>query len=67
MLYNMVIKLKEDEVLKMEALQLMTNLVMAEDLLNKAKKELSEGKEIDVKNYNKALKYVSKFILESRI
>lgn len=51
----------------MEALQLMTNLVMAEDLLNKAKKELTEGKEVDVKNYNKALKYASKFILKSRI
>lgn len=51
----------------MEALQLMTNLVMAEDLLNKAKKELTEGKEIDVNNYNKALEYASKFIIESRI
>lgn len=51
----------------METEQLMTNLVMAEDLLKKAKKELSEGKEIDVKNYNNALKYASEFILESRI
>ena len=53
--------------IKADQEQLITNLVMAEDLLKKAKKELSEGKEIDVKNYNNALKYASKFILESRI
>lgn len=53
--------------IKADQEQLMTNLVMAEDLLKKAKKELSEGKGIDVKNYNNALKYASKFILESRI
>lgn len=53
--------------IKADQEQLMTNLVMAEDLLKKAKKELSEGKEIDVKDYNEALKYASKFILESLI
>lgn len=47
-------------------LQLMTNLVIAENLLNKAKKELSEGKVVNVKYYNETLKYASKFILESR-
>lgn len=52
---------------KNNSLQLMMNLVMAEDLLNKAKKQLSEGKLVDVKYYNETLKYVSKFILESQI
>lgn len=46
--------------------QLLTNLVIAEDLIEKAKKYLRKGG-IDVKDYNEVLKYASKFILESRI
>ena len=46
--------------------QLLTNLVIAEDLVEKAKKYLRKGT-IDIKDYNDALKYASKFILESQI
>ena len=46
--------------------QLLTNLVIAEDLVEKAKKYLRKGT-IDIDDYNEALKYASKFILESRI
>ena len=46
--------------------QLLTNLVIAEDLIEKAKKYVYKGT-IDIKDYNNALKYASKFILESRI
>lgn len=46
--------------------QLLTNLVIAEDLVEKAKKYLRKGT-IDIDDYNKALKYASKFILESQI
>ena len=46
--------------------QLLTNLVIAEDLLEKAKKYLCKGT-IDINDYNNSLKYASKFILESRI
>ena len=46
--------------------QLLTNLVIAEDLVEKAKIYLRKGA-IDIEDYNEALKYASKFILESRI
>ena len=46
--------------------QLLTNLVIAEDLVEKAKKYLIKGT-IDVNDYNNALKYASKFIIDSRI
>ena len=46
--------------------QLLTNLVIAENLVEKAKKYLRKGT-IDIEDYNEALKYASKFILESRI
>lgn len=46
--------------------QLITNLVIAEDLVGKAKKHIRKGT-IDIDDYNKALKYASKFILDSRI
>ena len=46
--------------------QLLTNLVIAENLVEKAKKYLRKGI-IDINDYNNALKYASKFILESRI
>lgn len=46
--------------------QLLTNLVIAENLVEKAKKYLCKGT-IDIKDYDEALKYASKFILESRI
>ena len=46
--------------------QLLMNLVVAEDLVEKAKKYLSKGT-IDIDDYNGALKYASKFILESMI
>ena len=46
--------------------QLLTNLVIAEDLVEKAKKYLIKGT-IDVNDYNNALKYASKFIINSRI
>lgn len=46
--------------------QLLTNLVIAEDLLEKAKKYLRKGT-IDINDYNEALKYASKFIIESQI
>lgn len=46
--------------------QLLTNLVIAEDLVEKAKKYLRKGT-IDINDYNEALKYASKFILESKI
>ena len=46
--------------------QLLTNLVIAEDLVDKAKKYLIKGT-IDVNDYNNALKYASKFIIDSRI
>ena len=52
---------------EISSLQIITNLVMAEDLLSKAKKQLSEGKVVDIKYYNETLKYASKFILESQI
>ena len=44
--------------------QLLTNLVIAEDLVEKAKIYLRKGT-IDIEDYNEALKYASKFILES--
>lgn len=46
--------------------QLLTNLVIAEDLVGKAKKYLRKGT-IDINDYNNALKYASKFILESQV
>ena len=46
--------------------QLLTNLVIAEDLVDKAKKYLIKGT-IDVNDYNNALKYASKFIIDSQI
>lgn len=75
MLYNEYRKSKEikkeNEVLmitmiKPDQEQLLTNLVIAEDLLEKAKKYLRKGT-IDIKDYNEALKYASKFIIESQI
>ena len=41
--------------------QLLTNLVIAEDLVEKAKNYLRKGT-INIKDYNDALKYASKFI-----
>ena len=61
------------ETIKVDYEQLMTNLVMAENLLEKAKKSLFYGDigdnevKIDKSDYNNALKYASEFILESRI
>lgn len=52
--------------IKADQERLITNLVIAEDLVEKAKKYLRKGT-IDIKDYNNALKYASKFILESRI
>ena len=52
--------------IKADQEQLITNLVIAEDLVEKAKKYLRKGT-IDIKDYNEALKYASEFILESRI
>lgn len=46
--------------------QLLTNLVIAEDLVEKAKKYIRRGT-IDIEDYNEALKYASKFILDSQI
>lgn len=46
--------------------QLLTNSVIAEDLIEKAKKCLNRGT-VDIEDYNKDLKYASKFILDSRI
>lgn len=46
--------------------QLLTNLVIAEDLIEKAKKYIRKGT-IDIDDYNNALKYASKFILESYV
>ena len=46
--------------------QLLTNLVIAEDLVEKAKKYVRKGT-IDIDDYNASLKYASKFILESQI
>lgn len=46
--------------------QLLTNLVIAEDLVEKAKNYLRKGT-IDINDYNEALKYASKFIIESQI
>jgi hypothetical protein len=46
--------------------QLLTNLAIAEDLVEKAKKYLRKGT-IDIQDYNKALKCASQFILESQI
>ena len=46
--------------------QLLTNLVIAEDLVDKAKKYLIKGT-IDVNDYNNALKYASKLIIDSQI
>lgn len=54
------------KMVKADQEQLITNLVIAEDLVEKAKKYLRKGS-IDIKDYNNALKYASKFILESRI
>ena len=53
--------------------KLMTNLVMAENMLEKAKKSLFYGDigdnevQMDKDDYNFALKFASKFILESII
>lgn len=52
--------------IKADQEQLITNLVIAEGLVEKAKKYLRKGT-IDIKDYNNALKYASEFILESRI
>lgn len=52
--------------IKVDQEQLITNLVIAEDLVEKAKKYIRKGS-IDIKDYNNALKYASEFILESRI
>lgn len=52
--------------IKTDREQLVTNLVIAEDLIGKAQKYLHKGI-IDINDYNNALKYASKFILESRI
>ena len=62
---------KENEVLRITMIkpdqeQLLTNLVIAEDLVDKAKKYLIKGT-IDVNDYNNALKYASKFIIDSQI
>lgn len=46
--------------------QLIANLVIAEDLVDKAQKYLHKGI-IDINDYNNALKYASEFILESKI
>ncbi|AIF54422.1 hypothetical protein LDB17_047 [Lactobacillus phage Ld17] len=61
------------ETVKVDYEKLMTNLVMAENLLEKAKKSLFYGDigdnevQMDKDDYNFALKYASKFILESII
>lgn len=61
------------ETVKVDYEQLMTNLVMAENMLEKAKKSLFYGDigdnevQIDKDDYNFALKYASEFILESCI
>lgn len=53
--------------------KLMTNLVMAENMLEKAKKSLFYGDigdnevQMDKDDYNFALKFASKFIIESII
>lgn len=55
--------------------QLFTNLVMAGDLVDKAKKQIfvsgdpyfGKATEMNKQEYNKALEYASKLILESRI
>ena len=54
------------KMVKVNQEQLITNLVIAEDLIEKAEKYLRKGT-IDINDYNDALKYASKFILESRI
>lgn len=54
------------KMVKVNQEQLITNLVIAEDLIEKAKKYLRNGT-IDIKDYNDALRYASKFILESRV
>lgn len=53
-------------IVKPDQEQLLTNLVIAEDLIEKAKKYIRKGT-IDIDDYNEALKYASKFILESQI
>lgn len=53
-------------IVKPDQEQLLTNLVIAEDLVEKAKKYILKGT-IDINDYNEALKYASKFILESQI
>lgn len=61
------------ETVKVDYEKLMTDLVMAENLLEKAKKSLFYGDigdnevQMDKDDYNFALKYASKFILESII
>lgn len=52
--------------IKTDREQLITNLVIAKDLVDKAQKYLHKGM-IDINDYNNALKYASKFILESKI
>lgn len=69
-MYNKDIKLiKEEEhsrIITADREQLIANFVIAEDLIEKAKKYICKGT-IDIKDYNNALKYASKLILESRI
>lgn len=61
------------ETVKVDYEKLMTDLVMAENLLEKAKKSLFYGDvgdnevQMDTDDYNFALKFASKFILESII
>ena len=61
------------EKVKVDYEKLMTNLVIAENLLEKAKKSLFYGDigdnevQMDKDDYNFTLKYASKFILESII
>lgn len=51
---------------KVDQEQLITNLVIAEDLIEKAKKYLSKGT-IDINDYNDTLKHASKFVLDCTI
>lgn len=51
---------------KLDQEQLLMNLVIAEDLIEKANKYVRKGT-IDIKDYNDALKHASNFILDSII
>lgn len=52
--------------IKADREQLIANFVIVEDLIEKAKKYIDKGT-IDIEDFNNALEYASKFILESRI